>query len=925
MHLRFDSHSGRFAPWMAALLAIALSVLDAQACRFWSLIGHDYPSDLIESQLRDGETTLQGLGASNNNGWGFAHFPAPTTLYLRSPIIRRGGPPALEDPDFDRAVSELAVLRPRVILADVRQFAIRHEGIPNPQPFQREGIAFCHSGNIYDYEAVIDSFFSASYFVEHPLDYTVPELDAEIYCAYLTKALAEGSGPAAEKILAAVAALAPLTGDDRLDFVMLAGDSLLALRYAGSDESEPLVYAPATGTSPYWAVATDALGDSAAPWTEIPPRSLAVFVPGAAPAFHALPENSADGGSHRRVPPKTRFWALIGADYPEEQITAHLRDGAHENLKHLGIEDTHGWGLSAFADTVDPADLAFPIYRRGGPPADDEYAPGFTLAVDEMGAVRPRAAVGHVRKASSAHPDVPDPHPFNHAGNAFVHNGTLNTGFLVEYLEGDDFLERYPPDYSDGHIDSEFYFLYLLKYIEQHPELTRGIALRDALRSIAAQSSGRLNFIMTDGDTLYALRYNDSEGVRFYPANAEPSPYWSVASQWMGESGTWGTIPEKTLCVFRPDEAPDFIPIHGEPVPDFSISAIEVERRLDQDGDYWGRSYEVSCDPDADWGGHTVALAVASRTSGGEWIARAKSKYQGISGMLPDTIRARFSVKPDSLAPEYWDLRLELLVEGVPDNLPVAIATPETHPYQGLAGIKVEGAWHDTIPNLPPAFEFAQLAIRDVIDLDGDGYARAFQIAWDLDLAQEEDTAQAIVEVSAFQRPSTLIPLGETEAFAVYGTAQDSMRFLVELARLRQPASWDLTLRIHDALADTLALTVNKSDYPQLGALLIEGAQRDEPETPSGAAIGIASPTPGRPPVVILIRVPPEGAEVELRIWNSAGRLIWRRHDAAHAEGEAELLWEGADSRGQLAPTGVYYAHTRVGSLERWQRLVLVR
>ena len=929
MHQRLDLIRGGFlalALLSGGMLVSAAGAQAEHACRFWSLIGHDYPADLISTQLRDGETTLQELGQANDNGWGFAHYPADAaSLNLTLPLTRRGGPPAISDPDFDLAVTELAALDPRAALANVRQYAIRHPGIPNPHPFHRDGITFAHSGNIFDYEAVIDSFLPHPYFIEHPLDYTVPELDSEIYCAYLSKAIAARADSLVRALVDAIIALAPLTGDDRLDFVMIKGDTLLALRYAGHDETEPVTYTPTAATSAYWAVATDALGERAADWAEIPPRTLAVFIPGDAPAFHALPAPAGDADSSALVPPKTRFWGLTGSGYPDDLITAHLRDGLHESLKGLGSEDSHGWGLAAFADTIAAEALRFPILRRGGPPANNAYATGFTQAVDEMSAVRPRAAVGHVRKASSAHPDVPDPHPFTHAGQVFVHNGTLSTGFLVDYLEGDDFLERHPPDYSAGHIDSEFYFLYLLKYVEQHPDLARPVALRDALRSIAAQSTGRLNFILTDGDTLYALRYNDSGGVRFYPADAQPSPHWSVASQWMGNSGTWGTIPEQTLCVFVPDEAPDFLPIHGAAVPEFSLSAINVVRRLDQDGDYWGRSFEVSCDADAEWGGHSVALGVSSRVPGGDWVSRGKSRYQGISGILPDTITTRLTVKTDSLAPQYWDLRLELFLEGVPDSLPATVATPETHPYNGLSAVKVEGAWYDTIPNLPPAFGFATLEIVDWIDEDDDGYARAFQIAWDLDLAQAGDTAQAYVEVSAFQRPSSLIPLGTTEAFSVRGTARDTVFFPIEIARARQPASWDLTLRIFDAIADTLAFTVDKGDYGRLGALLVEGARHDEPDLPTAAEIGLVSPMPSRPPVSIPIAVAQGGAETALRIWNSSGRLIWSWENRAQEPGEWDLIWEGDDLSGQPVPAGIYFAHARVGSVERWQRIVLVR
>lgn len=269
-----------------------------------------------------------------------------------------------------------------------------------------------------------------------------------------------------------------------------------------------------------------------------------------------------------------RFWALTGADYPDGLIEQHLRSGTVSNMELLGSWNANGWAFAAYLPPNLGMPIAGPLIRRGGPPASHPTDPDFDHAVDELVALRPRCVLGHVRAASSGLWGIPDPHPFQHAGFVFAHNGSLPAQALVDALLDADptFFETHPPDYMEAAIDSEIYFLYLVRTLETHPELSRTDAILTGVREIALRFPGhRLNFVMSRGDTLWALRHapgDQADPVRYLPAvvpeesNAAGSPFWCVASQIVGSTQDgWGTIPMQHLGVFVPGRPPQFIPI----------------------------------------------------------------------------------------------------------------------------------------------------------------------------------------------------------------------------------------------------------------------------------------------------------------------------------------------------------------------------
>jgi predicted glutamine amidotransferase len=290
----------------------------AHACRFWAMVGQSYPEGLLAEQLRDGSTSLRSLAPWNRDGWGFASFlSGPNTGLLRLPLIRRGRPRADDgaEEEYPLTVDELSSLRPRACLAHVRHASVAHIGIPDPHPFQHERWLFAHNGNLST--AILDSLVRLAdpgYLDSHPPEYVDPYIDSELYFLYLLQCVHNSPGYFEEALCLAVRTVDAATGGwRRLNFVMTSGDTLWALRSALGDENDPVVCFPQSGggASPYWIVASQALGNSTEGWAAIPQRSLGVFVPGMEPQFYSVDLTPPPAGTPAGPPP-----AATGFPFP---------------------------------------------------------------------------------------------------------------------------------------------------------------------------------------------------------------------------------------------------------------------------------------------------------------------------------------------------------------------------------------------------------------------------------------------------------------------------------------------------------------------------------------------------------------------------------------------------------------------------------
>ena len=612
-----------------------------------------------------------------------------------------------------------------------------------------------------------------------------------------------------------------------------------------------------------------------------------------------------------------RFWGLVGADYGTDLLHTHLIDGGLTSFRELGAQNIDGWGFAYFLPEANDLPLNRPIYRRGGPPATDDE--DFRYAVDELKAIAPRTIVGHVRQGTSGHWGVPDPHPFQHEGRVFVHNGSVPTSAILDLLEegSPEYLEEYPPDWVDDYVDSELYFLYLLKYLRDHPEFTTAEGLRQAVTEVAVvAASKRLNFIMTEGDTLYALRYHNvdsTDPVRFYPALSvgEPQgyPYWVVSSQKVGsDPNNWETIPAKTLGVFVAGEAPRFLPIDGHTAPLFSFKSVELESLADADQDGWMSSFELRLDPDVEWGEASIYFRVLYTDDGDQWNPLLDpSGRVGIYGAEVDTsIHFSFSVSPDTLAADSWDLKIELYDADNP-SAPVRVATAPAYP--ALDDVSVEGAVRDTVSDRPPEFEVLWVGRTAEVDVDEDGYLSAFTLQWDANYGESRDSAEVYMMVRAFDG-GTFRNLGVSEVYEVKGAESDTASFAIVVSPAHlSPRPWSLVLDLYRADNDSLCTTVYPVQFDALWEVPVEGADEDALFTFAAPA----QPNPARREVVIPLGLPAGGAEVTFEIYDGTGRLVWRSAPEVYEQSDAQLRWDLRDLQGQPVGSGAYFYSVRIG------------
>jgi predicted glutamine amidotransferase len=434
--------------------------------------------------------------------------------------------------------------------------------------------------------------------------------------------------------------------------------------------------------------------------------ALVTLLPGDLPTGRSLDAGRcppAGSGTIDLGPPghECRFWGMVGQGYDSRMIDDQIRGASRSTLHKLGGINRDGWAFVSFpSDTMLRRVLGGPVIRRGRPPSATPSDPNFNIAVDEVQRLVPRALLGHVRTGTSGHWGIPDPHPFLHLAYAFAHNGDVSQKICQDLIDGEDptYLVRYPPEYVTGTIDSELLFLWFMCHREKHPELSTPEALREAAGILWPLISGaRINFVMTQGDTLYALRcagHDESDPVRYYPNDDPASPFWIAASQPMGsEESRWATIPATTLAVFVPGQAPSFYTLETSGLPIFTFRSIRV-RGLDADGDGKVSRFTVAAVPDVNYGSHDVHLRVY-RLGSGEPLLLGQSETLRLCAGRGDTVSAAVEVAPADRPSESWDLGVELIGTGVSPQ-PLAVAGAGSDPAWGLSGLAVEGSALDS-------------------------------------------------------------------------------------------------------------------------------------------------------------------------------------------------------------------------------------
>jgi predicted glutamine amidotransferase len=266
-----------------------------------------------------------------------------------------------------------------------------------------------------------------------------------------------------------------------------------------------------------------------------------------------------------------RMWGAISDSIPDGVIIDHLIKEPN-SLKNLA-EQNHidGWGTGYYLHYADSVVIDRGRLRAF---ADSTY----DSAVIFMEEHKPQIALAHVRLCSSGCCEhgaetIEDPHPFLRHKNgkdwSFEHNGLVSVERLTELI-GEEYLAANPPDCSqvcpppdNQNCDSEYLFLLLLKYIEEHNwnVIDGVVAAIDTL--VAAGETGYMNFIMSDGENLWAFRKGGPIHTLYYQYNAEGQ--WSAAaSHYPSESPEdWVWVWNGQLLVLHPDQEPDIILVAG--------------------------------------------------------------------------------------------------------------------------------------------------------------------------------------------------------------------------------------------------------------------------------------------------------------------------------------------------------------------------
>ena len=278
-----------------------------------------------------------------------------------------------------------------------------------------------------------------------------------------------------------------------------------------------------------------------------------------------------------------RMWGMLTAGtFNDTTKIWHLH-----SLKQLASENPNGWGLGFYTQTLRGGNI--PVIYRGMWRADQDFL--YDSCAGMMIENLSNSAVAHVRRSSSGYVNIPDPHPFytksltRNFSMMLAHNGTLNKPTLISLLGTYSAINHYHysgDGVNDPNHDTDLYRLYLMKWIDEHPEDNITTCLTDAIVALTTQMGTNLsyNFIMISSvDTLWALRYNNTLSYRREIGSS--GFVWEVASEPL-TSPDWIKATNYYLYKFTSQKAtPDSIPVkdlgfgmdeNQDQTPEISIS-----------------------------------------------------------------------------------------------------------------------------------------------------------------------------------------------------------------------------------------------------------------------------------------------------------------------------------------------------------------
>ena len=169
---------------------------------------------------------------------------------------------------------------------------------------------------------------------------------------------------------------------------------------------------------------------------------------------------------------------------------------ARKSFEKQSESNRQGWGIAWFDG------VKWSIYKEPQPLYASRLAKG--LAKQALGKI----IIAHVRLATHGMLTRENTHPWLYKGWVFAHNGTIDAEGLSNLLR-----EEYRD--FEGETDSERFFHLIIQEVEELGDPIDGI--KSAVRKVEEENIyfSSLNFIASDGERLYALRYA-AESENYY-------------------------------------------------------------------------------------------------------------------------------------------------------------------------------------------------------------------------------------------------------------------------------------------------------------------------------------------------------------------------------------------------------------------------
>lgn len=205
-----------------------------------------------------------------------------------------------------------------------------------------------------------------------------------------------------------------------------------------------------------------------------------------------------------------------------------------------------GWGLAAYGE--DKTGIVFYVRR----PYESSYDPVYRNSADIIREMVLPVIIGHLRKALVGNNTTANTHPFVIGNFAFCHNGSVS-------FTSDDLLESDYKKLVNGQTDSEKLFCFLMQLIFKNNDDVSA-AIVELLKFIRGKYDyTALNFILTDGKTIWALREVNEDNEWVKKLNMRDSYYTLYRGS--DDSGKVNLICSEPLPVF--DLKWNLIPNHA--------------------------------------------------------------------------------------------------------------------------------------------------------------------------------------------------------------------------------------------------------------------------------------------------------------------------------------------------------------------------